>query len=135
MKLVYISCPITLGNKNWNWFQAADAQVALMRAGYAVHNPAHAIMLPESVNISWEDWLMMDEAIIDRCDLLVRLPGESKGADRECEYARRRKLPVLTLSQALRQAEIDKLNEAQWSIIRARNALLDAMVSEHNAQG
>jgi hypothetical protein len=38
-KLVYISCPMTLGNRNWNWFQAAEAQVSLMRAGFAVHNP------------------------------------------------------------------------------------------------
>jgi nucleoside 2-deoxyribosyltransferase len=101
MKLVYISCPITLGNKNHNWFQAAEAQVVLMRAGYAVHNPAHAMMLPESSNISWEDWLRMDEAIIDHCDMVVLLPGESKGADRECEYAKSKGIPVMALSEAL----------------------------------
>jgi nucleoside 2-deoxyribosyltransferase len=113
LKLVYVSCPITLGNKNHNWFQAAEAQVALMKAGYAVHNPAHAIMLPESSNISWETWLIMDEAIIDRCDLVVLLPGESKGAERECAYAASKGIPVMPLSEALMRATAQRMLDAQ----------------------
>jgi len=106
MKLAYISCPLTLGNRNHNWFQAAEAQRLLMQAGYAVHNPAHALMFPAQNQFTWHEWLAMDEVVISRCDLIVLLPGESKGADREVAYARKRGIPVLTLDEALSQRTV-----------------------------
>ena len=36
---------------------------------------------------SYETWLMIDSAILPRCDCLLRIPGESKGADKEVELA------------------------------------------------
>jgi hypothetical protein len=51
-------------------------------------------------------WLTMDEAIIDRCDLMVLLPGESAGAEREVAYAESIGLPILTLEQAIQQQAI-----------------------------
>jgi len=42
----------------------------------------------------YEYWLPMDLAWIDRCDAVLRLPGESKGADAEEEYARATGKPV-----------------------------------------
>jgi hypothetical protein len=48
----------------------------------------------------------MDEAIIDRCDLMVLLPGESAGAEREVAYAESIGLPILTLEQAIQQQAI-----------------------------
>ena len=99
MKLVYISAPITLGDRNYNWFVAAQAQVALMRAGYAVVNPMSSMPMPEAVNIDWQTWLEMDEEIVSRCDMVLRLPhGESSGRDRECDFARARGIPVLAPS-------------------------------------
>jgi hypothetical protein len=35
----------------------------------------------------YETWLTMDFAWIRKCDALIRCPGESKGADRECAFA------------------------------------------------
>ena len=98
MQLVYVSSAITAGDKNLNWYVAAQVQVALMRAGYAVINPMSSMLMPESLNIDWETWLKMDERIIESCDCVLRLPLESKGADREVAYAQSRGIPVLAPS-------------------------------------
>jgi hypothetical protein len=94
MQLVYLSGAITRGDKNVNWFVAAQAQVALMRAGFAVINPMSSMLMPESVNIDWETWLLMDERIIEACDFLIRIPGDSDGADREVAHALALGIPV-----------------------------------------
>ena len=36
----------------------------------------------------------LDLRLVERCDVLVRLPGDSAGADREVAHARRRGIPV-----------------------------------------
>jgi hypothetical protein len=43
---------------------------------------------------SYEEWLRIDFEIIGRCDILLRLPGSSPGADREVEYALSLGIPV-----------------------------------------
>ncbi len=43
----------------------------------------------------------MDEIIIHKCDALYRVPGESSGADREVELARKLRIPVFTNAEAL----------------------------------
>lgn len=35
----------------------------------------------------YEKWILHDMDIIERVDCVLRLPGESNGADAECEYA------------------------------------------------
>jgi len=35
----------------------------------------------------YEYWLALDRGLLGLCDALVRLPGESPGADRETEWA------------------------------------------------
>lgn len=48
--------------------------------------------------LSYEEWMDYAYGLIDHCDLLVRLPGESSGADREVDYASKRGLPVIYTS-------------------------------------
>jgi hypothetical protein len=48
----------------------------------------------ESSPITYDDWLKYDFAWIDCCDALLRMPGESRGADMEVEYARSKGIPV-----------------------------------------
>lgn len=43
---------------------------------------------------SYEEWLEQDLALVARCDALVRLHGESAGADQEVAYAQGLGLPV-----------------------------------------
>jgi len=43
---------------------------------------------------SWEAWLQLDEAWIEVADAVLRIPGESRGADREVELAIALGIPV-----------------------------------------
>lgn len=40
------------------------------------------------------DWMALDLRLVERCDVLVRLPGDSAGADREVAHARYHGIPV-----------------------------------------
>ena len=42
----------------------------------------------------YELWTRIDKTILRRSDAVLRLPGESKGADAECEIARKLFIPV-----------------------------------------
>jgi len=43
----------------------------------------------------YEDWMRLDLAWVEVSDVLLRLPGESPGADREVEHARAHGVPVV----------------------------------------
>ncbi len=110
MKLVYICGPIRRGDIWHNVGQADDAMLKLMTAGFSVINP----MLSCWAGAAWygtpaspapiahsrfqgvkaEVWLEMDLEMVRRCDCVLRLPGESEGADGEVECARNVGLPV-----------------------------------------
>jgi hypothetical protein len=95
-KRVYISGPITGGDRNWNQYQANVAQRALLKAGYATFNPMPTGVLPFAWDGSVEhaEWLDSDFAWIAVSDMLVRLPGVSIGGDMETEYAKQLGIPV-----------------------------------------
>lgn len=42
----------------------------------------------------YEGWLSVDFAIVDRCNMLVRIPGPSQGADAEVARAKSLGIPV-----------------------------------------
>jgi hypothetical protein len=121
MKLVYTAAPITRGNQWHNGAQAGDAMLTLMKAGIAVINPMlsmwcgverHVVQTfdPDATELipvgpsakahggfrelSHQDWLDMDFEIIRRCDAVLRLPGESSGADAEVAHAESLGIPV-----------------------------------------
>ena len=93
---VYISGPITKGSRNANFFQACEAEYQLMLAGFAPLNPARSIILP----FAWQDdmphelWLECDLPWVAASDAVLRLPGESTGADEECRYAVQHNIPT-----------------------------------------
>lgn len=96
-ELVYISGPITHGNRNLSFYQAAEAQLRLIATGeYAVFNPMLSMALFANNELTWDAWLSNDEAWIAKSDLVLRLPGESKGADREVLFADSLGIPVVT---------------------------------------
>lgn len=101
---VYISGPITGGDRNWNQYQANVAHQRLMLDGYAVMNPMPTGVLPfawspvEQGGIDHATWLRSDFAWILASDIVLRLPGESKGGDMETAYAEKLGIPVYTLA-------------------------------------
>lgn len=57
---------------------------------------------------SWEEWMALDKVYLKACDALLRLPGESRGADQEVKWAAEFGIPVYhtieEVSHALCQA-------------------------------
>jgi hypothetical protein len=49
-------------------------------------------------SIDHATWLSSDKAFIEVCDLVIRLPGESKGGDEETGFAVRWGIPVYYLN-------------------------------------
>lgn len=114
MKRVYIAGPITKGDLAHNVNQATAAFVSLAKAGFApfcphwsvYSKPAHAwnsygrdVVTCEATiqgndEMSHADWLNVDLPWVQVADAVLRLPGESTGADREVEFARACGIPV-----------------------------------------
>jgi hypothetical protein len=91
---VYVAGPISRGDQFRNVTMAIAAAQCLLDAGHAPYVPhlnySWHMMYPGT----WETWLKLDEAYLSVCNALVRLPGESVGADREVNYAHSLDIPV-----------------------------------------
>jgi len=49
----------------------------------------------------YEKWMSIDETFLEVCDIVCRLPGESKGADREVIRAKELGIPVMTFEELI----------------------------------
>jgi hypothetical protein len=89
MKYIYLAHPISKGNQFQNVRNAVIEADKLMKLGYIVFNPGlsalHDMIIKDT---PYELYMTQDFAWIEKCDCLIRLPGESSGADREIEHAR-----------------------------------------------
>lgn len=91
--LVYVAGPIT-GNPWGCVRQGTDAFRSLREIGCTPFLPQLSVLHEMVDPMPHADWLAYDFEIIRRCDALLRLPGESKGADAEVEFAKSLGLPV-----------------------------------------
>jgi hypothetical protein len=87
--LVYIAGPYTKGDVAENVRRAIEA-------GNCVANLGHTPFIPHLTHFwhmmfphPWEFWMKQDFQWLGRCQALIRLSGESKGADLECEMAKK----------------------------------------------
>ena len=93
--MVYISSPYSIGDPTANVRRQVNVAHELMDAGMAPLAP-----LPGSHVLSeirwrpYEDWMAVDLEHVARCDAVLRLKGESSGADREVAYAESLGIPV-----------------------------------------
>jgi len=94
---VYVAGPYTKGNVAGNIRRAILAGEALERAGYASFCP-HLNYLIDFVcpGIGWNEWLDRDKEWLAVCDVMLRLDGESRGADEEEVFAIENCIPVYT---------------------------------------
>ncbi len=95
MTLVYIAGPYTVPNPEQNVKNAVDAAELVLAAGMIPHIP-HLSHYWHTIHKEhdWETWLKIDCEILLRCDAVLRLPGESKGADHEMKIATDKWIPV-----------------------------------------
>lgn len=93
---VYLSGPITKGSRNWNYFQACESERQLMLAGFSPLNPMRSMVLPFAwdSDMPHELWLSVDLPWVECADAVLRLPGESDGAEIECSHAAIKGIPI-----------------------------------------
>ena len=91
----FVSGPLLQGDSTENVRRALLAAAGLRALGFIVHVP-HLKMLADLVAPrSRAEWLAESCAWVEVCDVVVRLPGASDGADAECATARALGIPVV----------------------------------------
>lgn len=92
--IIYISSPYTIGDVCENVRAACMAGDEILGKGHTPFIPhlTHLwhIISPKPYNI----WLELDMNLMSMCDAVLRLPGESRGADLEIKQAREWCMPV-----------------------------------------
>jgi hypothetical protein len=122
-KRIYIAGPISKGRLAENVNRATAAFVELAQAGFAPLCPHWSVYAKscEPVNadphsdvvkcygtaagndrMEHADWLGVDLPWVEVADAVLRLPGESRGADAEVAHARRVGVPVFTEIEAVK---------------------------------
>jgi hypothetical protein len=94
MKRVYIASPFTIGDPSVNVRRQIDAAEELINAGFYPYLPLLShyqdIVFPHD----YETWMRLTGVWLSVCNALLRLPGESPGADREVALALKLGIPV-----------------------------------------
>ena len=90
-----------------------------LRVGTIIYANGHFPFIPHLSHfwhqrhpMVYERWLEYDLEWLEACDALVRLPGESKGADREVARAKELGMEVYTLAEFLQLLENDNGDSA-----------------------
>jgi hypothetical protein len=92
---VYISAPYSNGDIVTNIRRAIEAADKLARQGHTPYIPHLSLLWHLVSPKDYDFWLDYDmRFIMDWADCILRLDGESKGADKEVELARKLYLPV-----------------------------------------
>lgn len=100
--LVYVAGPIT-GNPFGCVRQATDAFDHLRLYELVPFLPQLSVLHEMVAPRTYEDWLAYDMAMLEHCHGLVRLGGDSPGADREVAAAHDAGMPVLITAGTIGQ--------------------------------
>lgn len=98
---LYLAAPYSMGDSLENVRRACQWAQVFRADGFVVVNPLlHAVeasMRPGHVRtLSWSDWMDQSISLLMRCDLLVWLPGKSRGRDEEIAWAKDHDIPVFS---------------------------------------
>lgn len=106
IRKIYIAGPISNGGKSKDprsvykaVIESEKYYLAAVRNGWTPLLPHFSyyawIHDEEDEGIHWDRWMELDLDWIDSCYCLVRIPGESKGADAEVRYAKKKNIRVI----------------------------------------
>lgn len=93
-KTVYIASPYTKGDIAVNIRNSIFEAEKLVKYGFIPFTPLLTHFWHIISPHDYEYWMDMDLVWILKCDYLLRMSGESKGADREVEWAGQHNIPV-----------------------------------------
>jgi hypothetical protein len=106
MKKIYVAGPYSNGDVAVNVRNAFQAANDLAELGFAPFVPHYTHFWHLIFPHDYEFWLMLDREFIPLCDAILRIPGDSNGADKEVEYAVEIGIPIFydidTLSNTLK---------------------------------
>lgn len=91
---VYVAGPYTLGDRSENLRRIMAATVEILDAGHEPFCPLLTHFMDLVHPRPWEDWMRLDLAWLRVAEAVVRIPGESEGADLETHYAYTHNIPV-----------------------------------------
>lgn len=91
---VYIAGPYTKGDVAENVHRAFKAANDLANLGFAPFVPHYTHFWHLMFQRPYEFWLELDNQFLPFCQALLRLPGESNGAEKEVALAERIGIPV-----------------------------------------
>ena len=106
IRFVYVASPYTVGDVAQNVRNSLECAEALIAAGYVPFTPLLSHLWHLMSPHEYEYWTALDMAWLERCDALIRLPGQSKGADAEANEMRRQGKPVFFSVKQLVVSEV-----------------------------
>lgn len=92
--VIYLACPMTTGGFTHNTRRCLEVADRLFIKGYSPIPPVLTWYWDVVSPKSHEDWLCYDFGIIGVCDGILRISGDSEGADMEMDFAARNGIPV-----------------------------------------
>jgi hypothetical protein len=92
--VVYIASPYTKGDVAINVRESFFVADRLAKNGYLPFPPLFTHFWHFLIPHPYEFWTQQDLEWILHCDCVLRLPGESSGADKEVEFAEEHNIPV-----------------------------------------
>lgn len=98
---VYVAGPITKGDQFLNVRNAILVADDLLFSGMSPFVPHLCSLWHIVAPQDYERWMSYDQEWLEVCDVLLRIPGESSGADREIVQAMDLGIPVYYDLQAL----------------------------------
>ncbi len=113
---VYIAGSYTTGDPVLNLLDAIEAEQVVIEAGHIPFVPHLYRFWRHLIPGSHEQWMALDMAWLAKCDVLIRLPGHSLGADREVAEAQRLGLHVL-IPETCDECDEDGCLEHMWCVM------------------
>ena len=89
MRSIYIAGPYT-SNPVENTKIAIREGDYCARLGWYPYIPHLSHFWDMEISHPWDFWMKLDEYWLRKCDAMLRIPGESKGADAEVAIAQQR---------------------------------------------
>lgn len=103
--LVYIAGPISKGDQLANIHDGMEVWEQLRAAGFVPFCPHWSALQQMHHPLTPEKWYEFDLHWLRLCDAVLRMPGESVGADAEVKHAELAAIPVFYYGDSLPIAE------------------------------